>query len=194
MAEEGSPEVVLPFAEYVNYYDLEHYLFEQVEPRFQSEHCIGAFDFFSIVIWKANRAKSRIAERLRRKALPGEDLDTIARRLTASLDRARDACERFRLLVDQREWGVLPAHGVCRSHGPLARRIYRLRRPRLRATGEGSWQRLHNVQANGPLGPFRSRVADVSRLRSRRKGRRARRPVAPGAGIATCGLARLLNN
>jgi hypothetical protein len=105
MPEQGSPEVVLSFGDYLSYYDLEQYLFEQVGPRFHSEHSIGAFDFFSIVIWKANRAKSKIAERLRRKAQPGEDLDAIARRLTASLYGARDACERLRLLLDEKEWG-----------------------------------------------------------------------------------------
>lgn len=105
MPEKGSPEAVLPFGGYLDYYDLEEYLFDQVRPRFHSEHSIGAFDFFSIVIWKANRAKSRIAERLWRKAQPGEDLDAVARRLTASLYGARDACERFRLLLDEKEWG-----------------------------------------------------------------------------------------
>jgi hypothetical protein len=105
MAENGPPEAMVPFADYLNYYDLEQYLFEQVGPRFHTEHSIGAFDFFSIVIWKANRAKSKIAGRLWRKAQPEEDLDAIARRLTASLYRARDACERFRLLLDEKEWG-----------------------------------------------------------------------------------------
>lgn len=105
MPEDGGPEAVLPLGDYLNYYDLDRYLFKQVRPRFHSEHSIGAFDFFSIVIWKANRAKSRIAERLWGKAQPGEDLDAIARRLTASLYGARDACERFRLLLDEKEWG-----------------------------------------------------------------------------------------
>jgi len=48
----------------LRYYDLEAYLFEDVHKRFKTEGSIGAFDFFSIVIWKANRAKSRIAKRL----------------------------------------------------------------------------------------------------------------------------------
>jgi hypothetical protein len=46
------------------YYDLETYLFETVSPRFAEEHSLTAFDFFCIVIWKANRAKSKIARRL----------------------------------------------------------------------------------------------------------------------------------
>jgi len=45
--------------DYLEYYDLERYLFENVHQRFHLEHSLGAFDFFSIVIWKANRAKSQ---------------------------------------------------------------------------------------------------------------------------------------
>ena len=53
--------------DYVRYYDLESYLFEDVRQQFQSEGSLSAFDFFSIVIWKANRAKSKIAKRLLRE-------------------------------------------------------------------------------------------------------------------------------
>ena len=129
MAENGPPEAVLPFADYLNYYHLEQYLFEQVGPRFHSEHSIGAFDFFSIVIWKTNRAKSKIAERLRRKAQPGEDLDASARRLTASLYRAADACERLRLLLDEKEWGFrLPmASAVLTVLWPAQFTVYDIR-------------------------------------------------------------------
>jgi hypothetical protein len=37
------------------YYDLETYLFDTVSRRFAEEHTLTAFDFFCIVIWKANR-------------------------------------------------------------------------------------------------------------------------------------------
>jgi len=40
----------------VRYYDLERYLLDDVRTRYASEGSLGAFDFFSIVIWKANRA------------------------------------------------------------------------------------------------------------------------------------------
>ena len=44
--------------DYQRYYDLETFLFEDVNRRFRDNGSIGAFEFFSIVIWKANRAKS----------------------------------------------------------------------------------------------------------------------------------------
>ena len=104
MAENGPPFDV---ADYLAYYDIEQYLFEQVHSRFQQNGSIGAFDFFSIVIWKANRAKSKVAERLLGKAQRDEDLDAIVRRLTRSLHDAGNARDRFELLLgnDKKGWG-----------------------------------------------------------------------------------------
>ena len=53
---------------FVEHYHQERYLFDVVSPRFQREHELSAFDFFCIVIWKANRAKSKIAKRLLRNS------------------------------------------------------------------------------------------------------------------------------
>lgn len=92
-------------ADPIRYYDLERYLLEDVRPRFQSEHSLGAFDFFSIVIWKANRAKSLIARRLlRHDRLHRTALEPIVRDLTLSLYQAANPEERLRLLL--RDWGL----------------------------------------------------------------------------------------
>ncbi len=93
------PEDVMTVSD-SRYYDLEAYLFEDVHTRFHAQGSIGAFDFFSIVIWKANRAKSVTARRLlRRAALPGESLDSLCHRLTRSLHQAPSDEARFLLLV-----------------------------------------------------------------------------------------------
>ena len=90
--------------DYLKYFDREQYLFEDVHSRFLSDHCLGAFDFFSIVIWKANRAKSKIARRLLKKERKGKcDLEVRCRALTKSLYNASDRKERLRLLI--KEWG-----------------------------------------------------------------------------------------
>jgi hypothetical protein len=75
----------------LRYYDLENYLLGDVRTRFQATGWISAFDFFSIIIWKANRAKSRIAKRLREKD-PGNRtaLEPIVHDLTRSLHDAND--------------------------------------------------------------------------------------------------------
>lgn len=90
----------------LRYYHLETYLFEDVHLRFQSGGSLSAFDFFSIVVWKANRSKSRVARRLLAKAPEGAaDLDAIVRHLTQSLFDAPNHRERLRILLD--DWGFL---------------------------------------------------------------------------------------
>ena len=41
-------------------YDLERYLFKEVSPRFRREQTLRPYDFFAIVVWKSNRAKTKI--------------------------------------------------------------------------------------------------------------------------------------
>lgn len=90
--------------DYLKYFHRENYLFEDVHSHFHAEHSLGAFDFFSIVIWKANRAKSKIARKLLREAPQGErDLEARCRALTKSLYYASDQKERMRLLI--KDWG-----------------------------------------------------------------------------------------
>lgn len=86
--------------DYVRYADIERYLFEDVHRRFHADGCIGAFDFFSIVIWKANRAKSKVARGLLRNDRPKRrNLEPIVRDLTASLHVAADAQARLGILM-----------------------------------------------------------------------------------------------
>lgn len=53
--------------DYLRLYYLEAYIFGEVTKRFQKDGTLRAFDFFCIVIWKANRSKSKVAARLRTK-------------------------------------------------------------------------------------------------------------------------------
>jgi hypothetical protein len=95
----------MPDIDFVAYYNLEQYLFECVRPRFDQDHSLGAFDFFSIIIWKANRAKSKIAKRLWECKTPDEnDLEMIVRRLTSTLYETSDNYKRLRLLLDRKNW------------------------------------------------------------------------------------------
>jgi hypothetical protein len=67
---------------FLDYYNLEQYLLETVRPRFHKNHSLNAFDFFCIIIWKANRAKSNIAKRVLRK---GNNLNTVVKKLTKQI-------------------------------------------------------------------------------------------------------------
>ena len=51
-------------ADYSQYFDLDCYLFDVVSRRYRQFKTLSVFDFFCIVIWKANRAKSNVAKRL----------------------------------------------------------------------------------------------------------------------------------
>lgn len=90
--------------DYVKYYSLEQYLFEVVHPRFRSDGCLSAFDFFSIIVWKANRAKSKVAGALvKNDARRRSNLDQICRDLTRSLHEAPSPRHRLELLM--MNWG-----------------------------------------------------------------------------------------
>lgn len=45
-------------------YDLETYLFEKVPTQFSESGTLSSYDFFAIVIWKSNRAKTKIKKGL----------------------------------------------------------------------------------------------------------------------------------
>jgi len=88
----------------IDLYHMEKHLFDTVGPSFRETGALSAFDFFCIVIWKANRAKSKVARKLlSHDAGARRGLDAIVRDLTASLYAANGMKERLRLLVE--DWG-----------------------------------------------------------------------------------------
>lgn len=88
--------------DYSQFYNLEAYLFDTVNPHFHAQGYLSAFDFMCIVIWKANRAKSKIARRLLAHR-PGSDLEQAVCELTSGIFRQPDAEARTRYLWW--EWG-----------------------------------------------------------------------------------------
>ena len=84
-------------------YDLERYLFEDVQNSFHRHGQLPAFDFFCIIIWKANRAKTKIAQRLLNKADGVNDLEAQVRELTSTIFQASGPNERLRILMV--DWG-----------------------------------------------------------------------------------------
>jgi hypothetical protein len=88
--------------DYRQFYDLEKYLLTTVHDRFHDQGYLSAFDFFCIVIWKANRAKSKVAKRLLANS-PG-NIESAVRELTADIFQAPSAKEKLSCLV--KKWGV----------------------------------------------------------------------------------------
>ena len=86
----------------IKYYDLEQFLLTDVRNRFLKDRSIGAFDFFSIIIWKSNRSKSKVAKRLLKNG-NGSDLEQISRSITAGIYKAKTDEEKMRVLIV--DWG-----------------------------------------------------------------------------------------
>jgi len=61
------------------YCDLENYILKDVRDKFICDKQINAFDFFCIIIWKANRAKTKIAQQILKH---GTDIEQCVRDLT----------------------------------------------------------------------------------------------------------------
>ena len=87
--------------DYRQFYDLESYLFDVVGQRFRHNGRLEAFDFFCIVIWKANRAKSRIARRL--LDCGSGSLEDAVRALTEGLADLEKPKDRLQYLMAR--WG-----------------------------------------------------------------------------------------
>jgi hypothetical protein len=98
--------------DYLAYSNLERYLFDIVHDNFHKNHFIRAFDFFSIVLWKANRAKSYIAQRLREYSKSEKDLNTIVKRLTKALYNAPDHPNRLQILFSSWGFGLPMASAI----------------------------------------------------------------------------------
>jgi hypothetical protein len=109
------------------YYNLEDYLLEKVQRHFQKEGWIGAFDFFSIVIWKANRAKSYAAERIlaiaKREKLKEKNLNQICHRITEQFVNDAEK-ENMRILFEEWEFSLPTASAILAILYPTKFTIY----------------------------------------------------------------------
>ncbi|NTV25901.1 MAG: hypothetical protein HGB01_06790 [Chlorobiaceae bacterium] len=104
--------VLVNNTDYLRYSDKEAYLFQDVSGRFRSKGYIDAFDFFSIIVWKSNRSKSKIAKRLRQ--LAPEDLphdvafEKICRDMTTKISIAESHDKRMEILLKEPYLFYLP--------------------------------------------------------------------------------------
>lgn len=88
--------------DYMKQYDQETYIFDTVSSRFKAQGFLNAYDFFCIIIWKANRAKTKISKRLLEKG-DFRSLDDAVLSLTSGIFKAVDHKERLRHVMQ--EWG-----------------------------------------------------------------------------------------
>lgn len=87
--------------DYRKYYHLERYLFDEVTKSFETNNNLSAYEFFRIVIWKANRAKSKVADRLLSHGY--SDLNQAVSALIGNIAKAQDEKAKLKVLVS--DWG-----------------------------------------------------------------------------------------
>lgn len=85
--------------DYCKIHDLERYLFSDVGPRFIETGEIDPADFYMMIIWKANRAKTRVRDRLNKR---DGSFTAAVQNIAASL-YASD-CPKRRLEVLMKDW------------------------------------------------------------------------------------------
>ena len=70
-------------------YDVETYLFNQVSKRFEDDGTLEPFDFFAIVVWKSNRAKTKIKKGLEKAGKSVSELMTEVSQAVSLKDKVR---------------------------------------------------------------------------------------------------------
>jgi hypothetical protein len=91
-----NPNSNLPEFTYLKFYDLESYILTDVRKSFNRDKYLSAFDFFCIIIWKANRAKTKIAQRL---VKINPDLNQCIRDLTNKIFEAPESKQKMKILM-----------------------------------------------------------------------------------------------
>jgi hypothetical protein len=116
--------------DYRQYYSLERYLFEEVGERFRERGFLDAFDFFCIVIWKANRAKSKIAQKIMDispDSLSGGSLEERVHHLTKTLSEKQKPEDRLSYLMNDLKFRLPMASAILTVLYPDKFTIYDVR-------------------------------------------------------------------
>ncbi len=110
---------------YLDYYNLENYLFETVTKKFKKQGYLDATDFFCIIIWKSNRAKTKIAKKL----LGGKpnDLNIPCKQLTSAICSAQSPEEKLRVLLKDWKFGLPMASAILTVLYPDEFTVYDVR-------------------------------------------------------------------
>ena len=94
--------------DYKKFYNLEEYLFQNVGPRFRKTNTLSVEDFFCIVIWKANRAKTNIKKKLSKTA----PLSEAIKELTDDVVRAERPEKKLDVMIKKWKFGLPMATAI----------------------------------------------------------------------------------
>lgn len=110
--------------DYLKYYYLENYLFGELRNNFQRRGHLTPEEFFCIIIWKANRAKSRIKDKMlkRRSTLSGN-----IKKLTSEIFKTSNNKEKLKILLEKWEFGLPMATAILTLLYPKDFTVYDVR-------------------------------------------------------------------
>lgn len=112
--------------DYSKYFDLNVYLFDEVSKKYQDKGYIDAFDFFCIIIWKANRAKTNIFKKIKNIA-NSNDLNKICKEITLNLYNIKSNEEKLRHLIQYWQFGIPMASTILSVLFPNDFTVYDVR-------------------------------------------------------------------
>lgn len=112
--------------DYLQYYDLEKYLFNVVSLKFKKEGFLTAHDFFCIVIWKANRSKTKIKKRLINKSSE-KDINQICKTLTKEIADQKEDKNKLAVLLYKWKFRLPMATAILTVLYPTKFTIYDVR-------------------------------------------------------------------
>lgn len=105
---------------YSKYYDLENYLFGEVRNNFLNRGYLTAQEFFCIIIWKANRAKTKIKNKL---SASGPVAETI-KKITEQIFKAQNANDKLDILLRNWRFGMPMASAILSVLYPSEFTVY----------------------------------------------------------------------
>ncbi len=91
--------------EYLKYYFLENYLFTDVNKNFQKNGYLASEEFFAIVIWKSNRAKTNVRRGI-------EKSKKTIREITSEVFRATTPEQKLNILTSIPSIGIPMASAI----------------------------------------------------------------------------------
>jgi len=110
--------------DYLKYYFLEDYLFNDIKRSFQEKGYLTSQEFFCIVIWKANRAKSKILHRLLSRR---NGLGNVIKEISSEIAVAPNKYERLRILLEKWQFRLPMASAILTVLYPDDFTIYDVR-------------------------------------------------------------------
>ncbi len=109
--------------DYLKYYFLEDYLFREVKDNFQKREYLTPEEFFCIIIWKSNRAKTAI----KRKLLKFGDLDKTIKKLTKEVFNAKTREQKLKTLLKSWKFNLPMATAILTVLYPNDFTVYDVR-------------------------------------------------------------------